>query len=327
MSFQFSNLKSQIAPLMLIFESLTMHKTLAKARRFARSSGTVLITGESGTGKELVAQYVHEHSERSSRPCVRVNCAAFHDGLAESELFGHEQGAFTGAMRRHDGFLHAAGDGTLFLDEIGELPLPTQAKLLRVLEEGEYLRVGSTDVQQVNARIIAATNRDLLKEVGEKRFREDLYHRLDVLSLRLAPLRERPEDIPVLVKHFVRQFGSENELSVQDVGHDVLQQMISFHWPGNVRQLRNLIHRACVESESSVIRELDFGNSVSYGPGDDSIPPEFLTLPLDEIERMIILSRIKRFQGNKTDAAAELGVTARTLRNKMARWQELKKAG
>ncbi len=312
---------------MLIFESSSMHTILAKARRFARSSGTVLITGESGTGKELLAQYLHEHSPRAGRPCVRVNCAAFHDGLAESELFGHEQGAFTGASRRHDGFLHAAGDGTLFLDEIGELPLPTQAKLLRVLEEGEYLRVGSTDVQRVNARIIAATNRDLLKEVAEKRFRDDLYHRLDVLSLRLAPLRQRPEDIPVLVQHFIDQFGTENETPVVDVSDAVLRQLTSFHWPGNVRQLRNAIHRACVEAESSSIQTIDLGSSESAVSRDDSLPTEFLTLPLDEIERMIILSRIKRFRGNKTEAAAELGVTARTLRNKMARWQELNKAG
>ena len=304
-----------------------MHTVLAKARRFARSTGTVLITGESGTGKELLAQYLHEHSNRSGRPCVRVNCAAFHDGLAESELFGHEQGAFTGASRRHDGFIHAAGDGTLFLDEIGELPLPTQAKLLRVLEEGEYLRVGSTDVQRVNARIIAATNRDLLKEVAEKRFRDDLYHRLDVLSLRLTPLRERPEDIPVLVQHFISQFGSENETPVTELSDEILRQLTAFHWPGNVRQLRNVIHRACVEADSPVILEVSLGRSDGAVLSDNALPPQFLTLPLDEIERMIILSRIRRFEGNKTEAAAELGVTARTLRNKIARWQDLKNAG
>ena len=304
-----------------------MHTVLAKARRFARSTGTVLITGESGTGKELLAQYLHEHSNRSGRPCVRVNCAAFHDGLAESELFGHEQGAFTGASRRHDGFIHAAGDGTLFLDEIGELPLPTQAKLLRVLEEGEYLRVGSTDVQRVNARIIAATNRDLLKEVAEKRFRDDLYHRLDVLSLRLTPLRERPEDIPVLVQHFISQFGSENETPVTELSDEIPRQLTAFHWPGNVRQLRNVIHRACVEADSPVILEVSLGRSDGAVLSDNALPPQFLTLPLDEIERMIILSRIRRFEGNKTEAAAELGVTARTLRNKIARWQDLKNAG
>ena len=319
---------------MLIFESSSMHDTLARARRFARSSGTVLISGESGTGKELLAQYLHDNSPRASRPCVRVNCAAFHDGLAESELFGHEQGAFTGASRRHDGFLHAAGDGTLFLDEIGELPLPTQAKLLRVLEAQEYLRVGSTEVQRMNARIIAATNRDLKKEVAAGRFREDLFHRLDVLSLRLAPLRERNEDIPVLVNHFLRVFGQENEIPVTAVSDELMPSLMNFEWPGNVRQLRNVIHRACVESETSTICCLDFGvgselriapqTSVS-GTATAELPGGFQNMPLEEIERFVILSRIERCRGNKTEAAAELGVTARTLRNKLARWNELKK--
>lgn len=319
---------------MLIFESSSMHDTLARARRFARSSGTVLISGESGTGKELLAQYLHDNSLRASRPCVRVNCAAFHDGLAESELFGHEQGAFTGASRRHDGFLHAAADGTLFLDEIGELPLPTQAKLLRVLEAQEYLRVGSTEVQRMNARIIAATNRDLKKEVAAGRFREDLFHRLDVLSLRLAPLRERTEDIPVLVNHFLRVFGQENEIPVTAVSDELMPSLMNFEWPGNVRQLRNVIHRACVESETSTIGRLDFGvgselriapqTSVS-GTATAELPGGFQNMPLEEIERFVILSRIERCRGNKSEAAAELGVTARTLRNKLARWNELKK--
>ncbi|MCX7398506.1 MAG: sigma-54 dependent transcriptional regulator [Planctomycetales bacterium] len=319
---------------MLIFESSSMHDTLARARRFARSSGTVLISGESGTGKELLAQYLHDNSPRASRACVRVNCAAFHDGLAESELFGHEQGAFTGASRRHDGFLHAAGDGTLFLDEIGELPLPTQAKLLRVLEAQEYLRVGSTEVQRMNARIIAATNRDLRKEVAAGRFREDLFHRLDVLSLRLAPLRERTEDIPVLVNHFLKLFGQENETPVTAVSDVLMPSLMNFEWPGNVRQLRNVIHRACVESETNTICRLDFGvgselriapqTSLS-GIATAELPGGYQNMPLEDIERFVILSRIERCRGNKTEAAAELGVTARTLRNKLARWNELKK--
>ncbi len=317
---------------MLIFESSAMHDILSRAKRFARSSGTVLITGESGTGKELLAQYLHDHSPRVGKPCVRVNCAAFHDGLAESELFGHEQGAFTGASRRHDGFLHAAGDGTLFLDEIGELPLPTQAKLLRVLEAHEYLRVGSTEVQQMNARIVAATNRDLQKEVAAGRFREDLFHRLDVLSLRLAPLRERPQDIPALVNHFLSLFRDENEIPVTAVSEELMPRLLEFPWPGNVRQLRNVIHRACVDAESPTIHHLDLGSVVSVriaaiSNSVDDLPEGFHNLPLEDIERAVILSRIERCRGNKTEAAAELGVTPRTLRNKLARWNELKKAG
>ena len=320
---------------MLIFESSSMHDTLARARRFARSSGTVLISGESGTGKELLAQYLHDNSPRASRACVRVNCAAFHDGLAESELFGHEQGAFTGASRRHEGFLHAAGDGTLFLDEIGELPLPTQAKLLRVLEAQEYLRVGSTEVQRMNARIIAATNRDLRKEVAAGRCREDLFHRLDVLSLRLAPLRERTEDIPLLVNHFLKLFGQENETPVTAVSDALMPSLMNFEWSGNVRQLRNVIHRACVESETSTICRLDFGvgSELRIAPQTSvsaiataELPGGYHHMPLEDIERFVILSRIERCRGNKTEAAAELGVTARTLRNKLARWNELEKA-
>lgn len=317
---------------MLIFRSSSMYDVLSRARRFARSSGTVLITGESGTGKELLAQYLHDQSPRAGRPCVRVNCAAFHDGLAESELFGHEQGAFTGASRRHDGLLHAAGEGTLFLDEIGELPLATQAKLLRVLEAHEFLRVGSTDVQRVNARIVTATNRNLWKEVAEGRFREDLFHRLDVLSVRLPPLRERAEDIPVLVDHFLKQFGHEGEVPVTAVGADLMQALLEFHWPGNVRQLRNVIHRACVEAETETVRDLasETWNALRSAPQtgtEDDLPEGFQHLPLEEIERVVILARIERCRGNKTEAAAELGVTPRTLRNKIARWRELKKAG
>ena len=317
---------------MLIFESSSMHDTLARARRFARSSGTVLISGESGTGKELLAQYLHDNSPRASRACVRVNCAAFHDGLAESELFGHEQGAFTGASRRHEGFLHAAGDGTLFLDEIGELPLPTQAKLLRVLEAQEYLRVGSTEVQRMNARIIAATNRDLRKEVAAGRFREDLFHRLDVLTLRLAPLRERPQDIPVLVQHFLKSFSKEGDTPVTAVSAELMQRMLTFPWPGNVRQLRNSLQRACVEADCEILAHIDPGTFVGIRVpaqvnGTDSLPVDFLRMPLEDIERAVILRRIEQCRGNKTEAAAELGVTPRTLRNKMARWKELQKAG
>ncbi len=317
---------------MLIFESSSMDNVLSRARRIARSSGTVLVTGESGTGKELLAQYLHDHSPRASRAYVQVNCAAFHDGLAESELFGHEQGAFTGASRRHEGFLHAAGDGTLFLDEVGELPLPTQAKLLRVLEANEYVRVGSTEVQRMNARIIAATNRDLQKEVAEGRFREDLFHRLEVLSLRLAPLRERVEDIPVLLQHFLTLFGNENETPVTAISDLLLPELLEYQWPGNVRQLRNVIHRACVEAEFGLIRHLDFGAHAGLRLAPESctsseVPAGFHSLPLEEIERAVILSRIERCNGNKTEAAAKLGVTPRTLRNKIARWRELKKVG
>lgn len=314
---------------MLIFESQTIQNLLTRARRFARSSGTVLITGETGTGKELIAQYLHNHSPRADRPCIRVNCAAFHDGLAESELFGHELGAFTGASRRHDGLLHAAGDGTLFLDEIGELPLPTQAKLLRVLEAQEYLRVGSTEVQKMNARIIAATNRDLAEDVHAGKFREDLFHRLDVLSLHVPSLRQRPDDILPLIRHFLSIFGQENETPVTDISPDVLMKLQSYAWPGNVRQLRNAIHRACVDCDGSVIEQVSLNGPTEslaalQPQPDDGLPSDLLLMPLDDIERLIILDRIRSCKGNKTAAAAALGVTTRTLRNKLSRWNDAK---
>ena len=304
-----------------------MQQVLSQSQRFARSSATVLISGESGTGKELVARYLHEQSPRADRRCVRVNCAAFHEGLAESELFGHEQGAFTGAVRRHDGCIHAAADGTLFLDEIGELPLSTQAKLLRVLEENEFHRVGSTEVQQMTARVIAATNRDLTREVADGRFREDLFHRLDVLTISIAPLRERPQDIEALVLHFLEHFRQQGDSQVTSVSDNVMHELISYHWPGNVRQLRNTIQRACIISDSPVIDRIDLPAARAFISDSYNIPEQFSTLPLREIERRVILSRLDRFQGNKNEAAAELGVTARTLRNKMAEYRELNRAG
>lgn len=311
----------------IIFRSTAMQQALSRAQRFARSSATVLIVGESGTGKELIARYLHEQSPRADKRCVRVNCAAFHEGLAESELFGHEQGAFTGAVRRHDGCIEAAADGTLFLDEIGELPLTTQAKLLRVLEENEFHRVGSTEVRHMKARVIAATNRDLAGEVAFGRFREDLFHRLDVLTLRITPLRERPQDIEALVKHFLDLFRQQGDSQVVGVSDDVMQQLMLCPWPGNVRQLRNAIHRACIISDDPIIRQIDLSSCRSPIEDEAGVPRDFCTLPLREIERRVILSRLERFQGNKNEAAADLGVTARTLRNKMALYRELKRAG
>jgi len=302
-----------------------MHGLLEHARRFATTNATILLLGESGTGKELMARYLHEHSQRASQPCVTVNCAAFQENLIESELFGHENGAFTGAVRQREGCIESAQAGTLFLDEIGELPLSVQAKLLRVLEESEFCRVGSHVVRRVHARIIAATNRDLVREVAEGRFREDLFHRLDVLPLRIAPLREHPQDIPVLATHFVTRLAGESQAQVTGIAAAAMKQLKEFHWPGNVRQLRNAVHRACIVSDEQFIQTFE----LPTGPTPQlsvCIPPDLETLPLREIERHVILARLRRFEGNKTEAAAELGVTPRTLRNKMAEYQELKRA-
>jgi two-component system response regulator HydG len=308
-----------------VYQSQYMHGLLEQARRFAETNATILLLGESGTGKELMARYLHEHSQRASQPCVTVNCAAFQENLIESELFGHENGAFTGAVRQHEGCIESAQAGTLFLDEIGELPLSVQAKLLRVLEENEFRRVGSHVVRRVHARIIAATNRDLAREVAEGRFREDLFHRLDVLTLRIAPLREHSQDIPVLATHFVTRLTVESQAQVTGIAASAMKQLKEFHWPGNVRQLRNAVHRACIVSDDQFIQSFE----LPLSPTPDlsvCIPPDLEVLPLREIERHVILARLRRFDGNKTEAAAALGVTPRTLRNKVAEYQELKRA-
>lgn len=309
----------------IVSDSPLMKSLLVHARRYAASSATVLILGESGTGKELIARFLHQHSSRKSRPCVRVNCAAFNEGLAESELFGHEQGAFTGAVRQHEGCISAAGNGTLVLDEIAELPLTIQAKLLRALEENEFSRVGSTRLLRMQARVIAATNRDLEHEVRQERFRADLFHRLDVLTLRVPPLRERPQDIPGLVALFLHQFRNESPASVRAVSPSVMDELQAFPWPGNIRQLRNVIHRSCVVADAPVIRKVNLP-PVDTSSTAESVPQAFLGLPLREIERRVILARLEHFQGNKTDAAAELGVSARTLRNKLALYRRERKA-
>ena len=308
-----------------VYQSQYMHGLLEEARRFAATNATVLLLGESGTGKELMARYLHDNSQRASQPCVTVNCAAFQENLIESELFGHENGAFTGAVRQREGCIESAQGGTLFLDEIGELPLAVQAKLLRVLEEHEFSRVGSHVVRRVHARIVAATNRDLTREVAEGRFREDLFHRLDVLTLRIAALREHPQDIPPLATHYVSRLTDETQSVVRGISAPAMKQLQKFHWPGNVRQLRNTIHRACIVSDDEFIQSFDLPEQPTPQLSI-CIPPDLEALPLRDIERHVILARLQRFDGNKTEAAAALGVTARTLRNKMVEYQQLKRA-
>lgn len=308
----------------IIFQSKAMQQVLATAKRYAGSSATVLIYGESGTGKELVARYIHDSSQRAERCYRSINCAAVSSSLAESELFGHEQGSFTSAERRHLGHFESAGDGTLFLDEIGELSLAIQAKLLRVLESNEFYRVGGTQCCELKSRIIAATNRDLSQQVAKATFREDLLHRLEVLPLKIPPLRERPRDIPALVSHFLNMFARESQLPIEGVSREVMDQFHSYPWPGNIRQLRNVIHRACVLADSRIITECPLPEPEQ--PADSPAPIQFQSLSLEDIEKQIILDRLDQFDGNKTAAAAALGVSSRTLRNKMARYRSDKKA-
>jgi DNA-binding NtrC family response regulator len=305
-----------------VFQSQPMLQVIEQARKYARSCGTVLITGESGTGKELLARFVHEHSARLDLPYVRVNCAALSEGLIESELFGHERGAFTGADAVRCGRLEAAEGGTLFLDEVGEVSRRAQAKLLRVLEEEEYERVGSNETRRFDARIVASTNRDLGRSVKNRRFRADLYYRLNVLRLHVPPLRDRREDIPPLVQHFVGRFGGDAALAVRGVTPQSMRRLCDHDWPGNIRELRNLIQRACVLAETSLL-EIDDIPRLPEHSQQDATARDFSSLPLAEIERQVILTRLERCNGNKTVAAAGLGVTSRTLRNKLQRYRRI----
>jgi len=307
----------------LIYQSRAMLSVIELTRRFARTGATVLISGESGTGKELIAHLLHAESPRSEEPYVRVNCAAFAESLVESELFGHEAGSFTGAVARRQGKFETAGRGTLFLDEISEVSAPIQSKLLRVLEEAEFERVGGNDRQSVQARVIAATNRPLQELVREGFFRADLFYRLDVLRIEVPPLRERPEDIPPLAQHFVERFQADSPKRVRGFTAAALRALSQYDWPGNVRQLRNLIHRACIVAPKELVDESDLPRLEVAPPTADGPTLEFEKLSLAEIERRVILDRLRRCQGNKSMAAAALGVTARTLRNKINEYRRL----
>jgi transcriptional regulator with PAS, ATPase and Fis domain len=306
----------------LIYQSRAMLEVLQHARRFARTNATVLICGESGTGKELIAELLHDESPRSANPYVRVNCAALAESLVESELFGHEAGSFTGAIARRQGKFEAAGSGTLFLDEISEVSPLIQTKLLRVLEEAEFERVGSNVRQTVNARVVAATNRQLADLVRDGVFRTDLFYRLEVLRIDVPPLRERPEDIPMLAQHFVERFRADSPVGVRGFTSTALRAMSRYDWPGNVRQLRNLVHRACITADADLIDEKDLPR-LEVEPTEEPDTLSFTQLSLAEVERRIILQRIEQCRGNKSAAAAALGVTARTLRNKVNEYRRL----
>ena len=310
----------------LVYQSRHMQDVVTLARRYSRSSATVLVSGESGTGKELMARMIHESSPRVHSQYVRVNCASLNRDLIESELFGHEPGAFTGATQRREGRFEFAGSGTLLLDEIGELDLNTQAKLLRVLEEREYQRVGSNDLRVLETRIIASTNRDLSADVANGRFRLDLLHRLGVLVLEVPPLRSHREDIPALVTYFIKRFGDEGEGQVRGVSCDVMKSLTDYHWPGNVRQLRNVIHCACVLSDSDTVTKVTLPDDDQVGAPAGPASGAYEHLTLQEVERRVILERLQRFDGNRTETAAALGVTTRTLRNKLASYRNLEDA-
>jgi formate hydrogenlyase transcriptional activator len=303
---------------------------MEKARMVASTDSTVLILGETGTGKELFARAVHNHSARHTRPLVKVNCATLPTGLIESELFGHEKGAFTGATTRRIGRFELAHGGTIFLDEIGELPLELQSKLLRVLQEHEFERVGGHDTIRVDVRVIAATNRELARAVEEKTFRQDLYYRLNVFPLTLPPLRERKEDIALLVHYFVQRYAATIGRRITRVPRVVMERLVAYHWPGNVRELENVIERAVILStgaELEVAPELlptidvtEVAHYVSGRPIPEAAEVTHGTRTLDEAQREHILSALRhtnwRIDG-PAGAAQALQLNPSTLRSRM----------
>ena len=295
----------------------------------APAEATVLISGESGTGKELVARALHEGSSRATRPLVTVNCAALAENLLESELFGHERGAFTGADKRREGRFVQANSGTLFLDEIGEMPLLLQAKLLRALQQGEVQRVGSDTPITVDVRILAATNRDLQEEVRARRFREDLYFRLNVIIIDVPPLRARAEDIPLLAAHFLERFALRNRKNLKGFSPQALDAMLRYPWPGNIRELENAVERAVIMCTGDLITERELPLSLSASPDVQDAAtadagggqgPSLAGLPLDEVERRAIVETLHEVEDNKSEAARRLGITRATLHNKLKKY-------
>ncbi|WP_243358212.1 sigma-54 interaction domain-containing protein [Fundidesulfovibrio terrae] len=308
----------------IIGESRALRGVLAQVAKVAPSDATVLLTGESGTGKDLFANTVHAHSKRKDKPFVAVNCAAIPPGLMESELFGHEKGAFTGAIAAKKGKFEQASGGTLFLDEIGDMPIETQAKILRALENGEAERVGGDKPVRFNVRLVAATNKNLQEMIGKNEFREDLYHRLNVFPLLLPPLRVRPEDIPLLATHFLERFGPGLTIATE-----ALQLLMAYAWPGNVRELRNTLERAAVlAGEHEVVLAEHLPSQVRLVSASEPqlpIMPESRAKDLDErleeIEKGLIIAALVRCNGVQVRAAEILGIKERSL------WHRVKKYG
>ena len=301
----------------LVGDSPPMQEILASIRRIAPSKATVFLRGESGTGKEMVARAIHQASDRRDGPFIRVNCAALSESLLESELFGHEKGAFTGAVQRREGRFELAHRGTLLLDEVSEVSPRIQAKLLRVLEEEEFERVGGTRTLRVDVRVLATSNRDLEQAIRDGSFREDLFYRLHVVPLHLPPLRERRADIPLLVEAFLRRFARQNGRGEMKISPDALRLLQAHDWPGNVRELSNFVHRTVVLCTGPVIEARHLDLQEMARPSIDSGFDAIVGHKLEDIERELILRTLRAHRGNRTHAAEQLGLTARTICNKI----------
>jgi DNA-binding NtrC family response regulator len=301
----------------IVGKSKKMKELFKEIDIVSKSESTILIEGESGTGKELVAKAIHKRSRRASNPFVPINCSAIPSELFENELFGHERGAYTGASNREIGKIELAGEGTLFLDEIGEMPLFMQAKLLRVLQEKEFYRVGGTSLVKMKCRVISATNRNLEEMVENKEFREDLFYRINVIHLKIPPLRERKEDIPLLVKKFIDKFSRINNKNIYDIDSDALEILLNYDWPGNVRQLENIIERAVVLCQGEIITAQHLPQKIKEGKKSLEINLEDKKLNLYEIEKNIILKILQEENFNQTRTAERLGISRKQLRTKM----------
>ena len=307
----------------IIGRSTAMVKLLETVAQVAPSEATVLITGDSGTGKELIAGAIHFNSPRKDGSFVKVNCAAITETLLESELFGHEKGAFTGAHRLKEGRFRQADGGSLFLDEVSEMSLGMQVKLLRALQEREITRVGGEEVIKVDVRVIAATNKDLIQEIESERFREDLYYRLNVVTLNVPLLRERKEDIPLLAQHFLSTFAEKNRKQIKGFTPQAMDQLLKYDWPGNVRELMNAVERAVVLSRSEYLEQdlplviKDVLLDEKKSPSRYAVPAD---LPLEDVEKTTILKTLESTDGNKSEAARRLGITRKTLHKKLKKY-------
>ena len=304
----------------VVSRSPCMRRVMELVERVAPSSASVLITGESGSGKDFVAQTLHEQSGRSAAPFIAVNCPAIPEALLESEMFGHERGAFTGALTERAGLFEHAGSGTLFLDELTEMSPGLQAKLLRVLETRRFRRVGGHDERMADFRVVAATNRDPDIAVRQGRLREDLYYRLNVFHVTVPPLRERPEDIAPLAARFIAAFAEQNARGVEGLSNEALSALESYDWPGNVRELRNAIERAVVLARGSVIELADLPQRIARPVVAIGMTRNGAVAPLHEVERKAILEALERFGQNKTHSARALGISLKTLHNKLKRY-------
>ena len=302
----------------IIGSSVAIRKVIDMVQQVAPSAATVLLQGESGTGKELFARAVHRHSNRASRPFIAINCAAIPESILESELFGYERGAFTGAAQRKEGRFKLADGGTLLLDEIGEIAPAVQVKLLRVLQEGEFERLGGTQTVRVDVRIVAATNKNLGEEVRRGRFREDLFYRLNVIAINLPSLRERRDDIPLLATHFLRVYCDKNRKEIRGFQRDALEALSAWDWPGNVRELENTIERAVVLARGETIRREDLPDHIAESEAAQ-LPHITVALgtPLEDVEKQLIRETLRMTSGDKRLAAQLLGIATRTIYRKI----------